>query len=390
MPPSVSVGTVGGGAPAVVDPVGAVTPAGAGFSIEWWIGADDRWRVPANEVAVRQHRVGDVPVVETRMRVPGGDAIQRTYGVAGAGRPLVLEVENRSPAPFVLAFAIRGAQRVVADGACVVVDGAFALSTVRAPSRWACTVGAPVLVPVTTGRAETGPFTGARDRAARLEAAFLHPVAHRTTLRAALVSGRRVSPVDPRTLPDAASVTAGWSRVLDRGMQVRLPDVALERRVRAARAEVLLRGQSSAPGSVVVAALEDWGFDDEAARAWRHLGLRERRRAAQRPEPTHWGDVAATVDDAGFLVASRRLLVDDSEPDTVALSTDYPTAWRGASLEVHDAPVRGGRLSYALRWHGARPALLWDAPPGVRVRVPGLDPRWVSHEPHGEVLLDAA
>ena len=50
-----------------------------------WIGADDRWRIPANEVAVRQHRIADAPVVETAMRVPSGDALHRVYGVAGDG-----------------------------------------------------------------------------------------------------------------------------------------------------------------------------------------------------------------------------------------------------------------------------------------------------------------
>jgi len=58
----ISIGVVGGGAPATVDAVGTVTPADAAWTCEWWIGGDDRWHVPANEVAVRQHRVRDVAV----------------------------------------------------------------------------------------------------------------------------------------------------------------------------------------------------------------------------------------------------------------------------------------------------------------------------------------
>ena len=40
-----------------------------------------------------------------------------------------------------------------------------------------------------------------------------------------------------------------------------------------------------------------------------------------------------------------------------------------------------------MRWHGARPALLWDAPAGVELRVPALDPAWSSSEAAGEALL---
>jgi hypothetical protein len=54
---------------------------------------------------------------------------------------------------------------------------------------------------------------------------------------------------------------------------------------------------------------------------------------------------------------------------------------------VHDAPTRAGPVSFAVRWHGERPALLWTAPPGVRLRAPGLDPEWASEVASGEALL---
>jgi hypothetical protein len=57
---------------------------------------------------------------------------------------------------------------------------------------------------------------------------------------------------------------------------------------------------------------------------------------------------------------------------------------------VHDAPTRRGPVSYAVRWHGTRPALLWDAPDGVELRAPGLDPSWSSSVPRGEALLAAS
>ena len=48
-------------------------------------------------------------------------------------------------------------------------------------------------------------------------------------------------------------------------MQVDLPDERLAGAVRAALAQVLLEAQSARPGGDAVAALEDWGFDAEAA-----------------------------------------------------------------------------------------------------------------------------
>ena len=66
---------------------------------------------------------------------------------------------------------------------------------------------------------------------------------------------------------------------------------------------------------------------------------------------------------------------------------------RVRSVEVHDAPTRWGRVSYAVRWHGARPALLWhlEQREGVagpwRITAPRFDPSWSTTEARGEALL---
>src|SRR5437870_2401779 len=70
-----------------------------------------------------QRLVGNAPVVETVMRVPGGEVAHRVYAVAGlpagvgdgeagagpgsAGELTVVEVENASPVPVVIALAVR-------------------------------------------------------------------------------------------------------------------------------------------------------------------------------------------------------------------------------------------------------------------------------------------
>jgi hypothetical protein len=99
-------------------------------------------------------------------------------------------------------------------------------------------------------------------------------------------------------------------------------------------------------------------------------------------------DLAAA---AAAIVAARSLLVAERD-DGLALLPSFPATWYGAGVELHDAPTGWGRASFAVRWHGTRPALLWelDPHPGlgpVRLTVPGLDPSWSTTEARGDALL---
>src|SRR6185503_7516466 len=116
-----TIGVAGGTRDASVDGRGRVSPRAATWELDWWIGADDRWRVPAREAAVRQQLVDGMPVVQTAMRVPSGDARQVVFGapVADAGEVAVVEITNDSPAPFVAAFVVRGASAIELDGSTV-------------------------------------------------------------------------------------------------------------------------------------------------------------------------------------------------------------------------------------------------------------------------------
>jgi hypothetical protein len=76
-------------------------------------------------------------------------------------------------------------------------------------------------------------------------------------------------------------------------------------------------------------------------------------------------------------------------PGTIDLLPGFPPDWLGQSVTVDAVPLHSGSLSFAVRWHGARPALLWDGPTGVELRVPALDPEWSSTAAAGEVLLAA-
>ena len=391
------IGTLGGRGRARVDPHGGIASDLLGWSINWWIGGDDRWYVPEHESTLRQTLVGDAPVVRTAMRVPGGDAVQYAYGATAPGVPdgtIVVEFENDSPAPFAVALVAREARAVGLDGSVVHVDRRPALVMPRAPSRWSVAKGHSTDVEVCSGAAREGSFPPTTDRGGRIEAAFLFPVPHRARLRVALALGDPAAQrEDLDRLPAPDAIARGWAAQLDRGMRVELPDERLAAAVRAARAHVLLAAGLGRPSGNVVSALEDWGFDAQAADAWPKLSGRDRRRAGARPQrPARWREVATLLDvgdPALLLLGLRGLLAFDGADGTVSLLAELPPGWLGQGIEVHDAPTRRGPVSYAVRWHGERPALLWDAPPGVRLTSTGLDPDWSSDEPAGDALLAA-
>ena len=50
----------------------------------------------------------------------------------------------------------------------------------------------------------------------------------------------------------------------------------------------------------------------------------------------------------------------------------------------------GSRIDYTVRWHGERPAVLWDVTgEPVELTAPLLDPGWSTVEAKGEVLWPA-
>jgi hypothetical protein len=107
--------------------------------------------------------------------------------------------------------------------------------------------------------------------------------------------------------------------------------------------------------------------------------IRARRPGAPRP-------VAAPE---GILcVAWLETLVAD---DRRLFPNGIPREWWGESLEAHGVPTGpSSTVSLAVRWHGARPALLWEqkgAP--VELVSPVVAPGWSSAAVSGEALWPA-
>lgn len=96
----------------------------------------------------------------------------------------------------------------------------------------------------------------------------------------------------------------------------------------------------------------------------------------------------------GMLIAAIRALVIYECADSIDLLPGFNSRWLGRPIDVVGLPTRWGPLSYSIRWHGARPALLWEVPTPVdvstfRLGCRRLDPSFSTTDPSGETLLHA-
>ncbi|MCB1027368.1 MAG: hypothetical protein KDB24_06360, partial [Microthrixaceae bacterium] len=79
--------------------------------------------------------------------------------------------------------------------------------------------------------------------------------------------------------------------------------------------------------------------------------------------PLGVGDHGASVATMGLLVAAALDLAAPLAGDSVSAFVAFPSAWWGRPAQFSDLPVADGTVSCALRWHGARPALIWELTP---------------------------
>lgn len=395
--PETMVGVTGSPCRSVVTPWGDVTLLGAGpgpnATVSWYVAAEDRWHVPADEPAVRQQRIEGTAVVETRVRIPDGDAVQRVWSVPDLGGLTVIEVENESPLPFAVAFS----------GARVLTE--------RPPAD----------VPIKGLELPAG--------------SIVLPVGHRSSIRVAV-------PHDPArigvwalpTLAPMTAVVSGWLTVVHRASRVVLPDAGLADALTAARCDLLLQGPVDDDDPIgflldvaELARLGD-GADawmpeiiepiaaigrsndpevDVALEACERLALaagddravgdiaklrarrvRDQRVAADSTgRPASFSDVRRGASVGRFVSQIERRIADGGQ----LLTSGIPHRWLGANFEVHRIPT-GTRssVSFAVRWHGERPAVLWEQHgEPQRLTAGGVDPDWSTDEPAGEALWSA-
>jgi hypothetical protein len=275
------LGTVDAGAIAEVDGAGMVRMRGADWSLDWWVGAEDRWHHPSVEAAVRQSSPGDAPVTETAMRVPGGDVVHRAYAVRASSpgdgdqrweeSAVVVEVENLTSVPVALAFVVRPVtlddegriDMVESDGPVVRVDGRVAMVLTRAPARAAHgPLGEPAGM-LERGDDVDGVRVMADARDGSPEVAFVIPLTHSATARVMLP--RVVAPQRRRLLrraparpspgadweaPGVDPVMGGWEAHTRAAARVELPEPLLGRVVTASERTLTIAATDGFLGEV--------------------------------------------------------------------------------------------------------------------------------------------
>jgi len=390
MPPAptseIVIGVLGGTWRAGVAPWGEVRPWDGGAPLTWAIAADDRWHRPELEPAVRQRRVAGTPVVETRVRIPDGDAVQRVWATAEHGGLTLVELENDSPLPIAVALSGAGV-RSARPPTAVPLEG--------------------IDLPAAT---------------------VVFPIGHRARILVGLAhDGSGAGPL-PNQLPAADQVARGWVAICSGASRLDLPDTSLTEDVVAERCRLALAGPGS-PDDDEVAFLLGLGElvrmgaaddDDDRVPEVAEAVHRAARRAGGLPA---W-EVAAALDAAErlLLAAGEQRAVDDLDrvrrriggldrsaplpavaPEGVRrvawaerrlaaggdlFPAGLPGDWLGQPLEVHGLPA-GPRasVSFALRWHAERPAIIWEVRGGpIELRAPQVAPGWRSGAATGEAL----
>lgn len=377
------IGVRGGSLRATVDPHGTVITAD-GKRMEWHVAGDDRWYSSITEPTVRQKWYAGFPVVETRMKVGPGDVVQRAYCVAAESGITVVEFENETPVSVVVALT-RGD-----------------LLTSR-----------PL--------GNTGP------QGIDLPAgSVVLPLGHKASFRIGIAGTSPAPGRLPEDLPDHQAILRGWESACEVASRVNVPDHAVVTGINAARSDLLLGDAVHAIEAVrlgethrdsiieVVDAVQARLKSEKRSRvlAWDtpHLLATASRACVLLDDERASGDIGASwlriadreVEEppaqapAGLAVIAwaESLLAKGSPSGGVCevLPHGIPETWWGASFDCHGLvadPFRS--LSYAVRWHGARPALLWETKgsPGLVLTGGRADREWHSTDPSGETLLAA-
>lgn len=393
------VGIRGGSWYALVNERGSIRPSDGSSPLDWFVAADDRWHDPAMEGTVRQERRGGLPLIETRLRVPSGDVVQRVYGVVNDGLLIVVEFENQSTLPVAVAVT-RGDVLSQRPPSASGVQG----------------------ISLPTG-------------------SVVFPVGHKSTLRVALASGAHSMTKLPEGLADFAQLQRGWSSAIEHSSRLVLPDKTITDAIARTRADILITGvngigaMASDPVAYILTLHEMHRMGEKIAEHVAELATAVESILASnsRAKEIAWdveralfvaqwlfdavgekrasGDVSrsqarlaeVSPEDLALIFAAEmpvgvrgiawveeQLVSPRRDGGAVLFANSIPGKWLGLNIEAYSLVVDATRtISCALRWHGDLPAMFWEVAgsPGVHLSAGMCDPNWSSNETTGEALL---
>ena len=377
------IGNRGGQWRGAVTGHGSLQPGDGSAELDWFIAADDRWYIPRTETTTRQKWYAGFPVCETRVRIPGGDMVQRVYAVADLGGMTVMEFENDSPMPVVVA---------------VTRSDVF---TTREPHN-----NPPMGIDLPTS-------------------SIVLPVGHKSSTRIALAHHNPTAGRLPDDIAHYQQVVRGWETACDRASRMTVPDHTIVATVARLRADLLLGLHDELDSAIERVRLGEVHRDSiiEVVDAVQRRIKKEKRSKILQWDTPHvlltaaraavllGDDVAASDIGRAWLryadrqretlpvempeglsaIAWAESLLSFGSPSggqCTILPHGIPEPWWGASFDVRGLIGDPHRLvNYAVRWHGARPALLWEVEgaPGIVLSHQS----WLSTDASGEALLDA-
>lgn len=439
---------------AVVDKCGQTRVIGTSWSFEWGVGVGDRWCVAQSMANLRRQRINDTPVFETRLPISGGAVLQRLAAANdGASRTLVVEFENASSEAVSIALVGRanGTELTASrDGVRLrnklwlrcerQAGGVVAVASADALDAWSAVKRGPSTQPVAaSGEQVAAGLVVALPHQQRLKfqvviegeapAPLVTPAEVAAGWRAVTANASSVD------VPDA-ELSVAWCRLLgDLVVQVGSDDLRI-----AGEAAPILdiaglgREADRARAALVAASERSCLSEKEAVVALRALASRNLRvgldsglaqlvdvliRTASKTLDVQTANLVAWALEAkaprsardvrrlvGSLDTNRRyrcsspaavaatgvlqMLFNEARWKQIDLLPEVPREWFGRPADVRGVATLWGRISFSVRWHGLRPALLWERSGGddeVELRCSGIDPTWFSVARHGEALL---
>ena len=381
------IGNRGGTWRGTVSEHGTLIPADGGRELAWHVAGDDRWYSPASEPTLRQKWYAGFPVCETRIRVGNGDIVQRMYCVADSGGMTVIEFENESTLPVAIA-----------------VTRSDVLTT-RKPID-----NPPAGIDLPPG-------------------SMVIPLGHKSTARIALAHINPSSGPLPEDVPDHQQVVRGWETACDLASRITMPDHSVVAGIARVRSDLLLGVGATEDASIELVRLAETHRDsivDVVEAVQRRVKVEKRAKVLQWDTPHLMASAARAcvlLDDEvaandigstwlrmadrevaelpieipgglGAIAWAESLLAQASPSggQCVLLPYGIPETWWGSACEAHGITADPYRtISFAVRWHGPRPAVLWEITGAAGLLITGgaADPSWHTTDASGEALLAA-